>query len=124
MLSLYTGKVLESRTSGLLMLVLFAVLYGLLYLILTLEDYALLAGALLGFAALTAVMFATLRVDWSGLGARAVEIEAPNTVLTRRGGGADRGSRKCVARTAPGGPLYRLVCAMRLFIRSEIPAFP
>jgi inner membrane protein len=58
------------------MLVLFGVLYGLLYLILTLEDYALLAGALLGFAALTAVMFATLRVDWSGLGSRALEIEA------------------------------------------------
>jgi inner membrane protein len=77
MLSLYTGKVLESRISGLLILVLFAVLYGLLYLILTLEDYALLAGALLGFVALTAVMFATLRVDWSGLGARAVETEAP-----------------------------------------------
>ena len=27
---------------------------------------ALLAGAMLGFAALTVVMFATLRVDWSG----------------------------------------------------------
>lgn len=36
------------------------------YLILKLEDYALLAGAMLGFAALTVVMFATLRVDWSG----------------------------------------------------------
>ena len=70
MLCIYVGKVLESRRSGLLMLLLFAVLYALLYLILTLEDYALLAGALLGFAALTAVMFTTLRIDWSGLGAR------------------------------------------------------
>jgi inner membrane protein len=66
MLSLYVGKVLESRPRGLAMLAIFAVLYGLLYLILSLEDYALLAGAILGFAALTAVMFATLRVDWSG----------------------------------------------------------
>jgi inner membrane protein len=48
------------------MFAVFAVLYGLLYLILSLEDYALLAGAILGFAALTTVMFATLRVDWSG----------------------------------------------------------
>ena len=48
------------------MLAVFGALYALLYLILKLEDYALLAGALLGFAALTAVMFATLRIDWSG----------------------------------------------------------
>ena len=66
MLSLYVGKVLESRRRSLAMLAVFAVLYGLLYLILSLEDYALLAGAILGFAALTTVMFATLRVDWSG----------------------------------------------------------
>jgi inner membrane protein len=34
-----------------------------------LEDYALLAGAILGFVALTIVMFVTLRVDWSGTAA-------------------------------------------------------
>jgi inner membrane protein len=66
MLSLYVSKVLESRPQGLVVLVVFVVLYGLLYLILSLEDYALLAGAILGFAALTTVMFTTLRVDWSG----------------------------------------------------------
>ena len=43
-----------------------AVLYGLYYLILRLEDYALLAGAILGFLTLAVVMFSTLRVDWSG----------------------------------------------------------
>jgi inner membrane protein len=68
MLSLYSGKALDSTRNGLMMLALFAVIYAFLYLILRLEDYALLAGALLGFAALTAVMFATLRVDWSGAG--------------------------------------------------------
>lgn len=67
MLSVYVSKALASARSGLLMAALFAVLYGFLYLILRLEDHALLAGAVLGFAALTAVMFATLRVDWSGL---------------------------------------------------------
>jgi len=40
--------------------------FAVLYFILRLEDYALLAGALMGFATLTLVMFATLRVDWSG----------------------------------------------------------
>jgi inner membrane protein len=66
MLAIYVGKVLASRQWGLTMLGVFALLYGLLYLILSLEDYALLAGAILGFIALTTVMFATLRVDWSG----------------------------------------------------------
>lgn len=68
MLSVYVGMALKRLRSGLLMLALFLTLYGFLYLILQLEDYALLAGAILGFSALTAVMFATLRVDWSGRG--------------------------------------------------------
>jgi len=65
MLSLYVGKALSSRTSGALMLLLFLAVYGFLYFVLQLEDYALLAGALLGFAALSAVMFSTLHIDWS-----------------------------------------------------------
>jgi inner membrane protein len=69
MLSIYVGRALDSIVSGVLMAALFSLLYGLLYLILRLEDYALLAGAIFGFTALTAIMFATLRIDWSGLGA-------------------------------------------------------
>jgi inner membrane protein len=71
MLATYVAKALHSVRSGALMAMLFALLYGFLYLILRLEDYALLAGAILGFVALTAVMFTTLRVDWSGLGGSA-----------------------------------------------------
>jgi inner membrane protein len=66
MLASYIGSVFKSQRLGLIMLGVFSVIYLLLYFILQLEDYALLAGALLGFAALTVVMFATLRVDWSG----------------------------------------------------------
>ncbi len=66
MLSLYVGKIYHSRSKGLIMLVLFLVIYGFLYMILRLEDYALLAGALLGFVMLGATMFLTLGVDWSG----------------------------------------------------------
>lgn len=66
MLATYVGMALQSHIRGLAMLVVLSTLYGLLYLILKLEDYALLAGAMLGFAALTVVMFATVRVDWSG----------------------------------------------------------
>ncbi len=66
MLSLYVGMALGSRARGAAMFAVLLLLYALLYLNLTLEDYALLLGAILGFAALTTVMFATLRVDWSG----------------------------------------------------------
>lgn len=66
MLAVYVGAVMRSVLRGVAMLVVFALIYGILYLILQLEDYALLAGAILGFLALTVVMFTTLRVDWSG----------------------------------------------------------
>jgi inner membrane protein len=61
---------MSSVVRGLVMLLVFFATYGILYLILKLEDYALLAGALLGFLALTTVMFVTLRVDWSSASAR------------------------------------------------------
>jgi inner membrane protein len=66
MLAIYVGAALSSVARGLVMLVVFALTYAMLYLILQLEDYALLAGAMLGFVALAIVMFVTLRVDWSG----------------------------------------------------------
>ncbi len=66
MISVYVGKALRSLRRGLMMLGIFGILYGLLYLILQLEDYALLAGAIAAFVLLTATMFATLRVNWSG----------------------------------------------------------
>lgn len=77
MLAAYVGAALGRWRSGLLTAALFGLLYGFLYLILRLEDYALLAGAILGFAALTAVMFATLRVDWSGRGGTSAVTPAP-----------------------------------------------
>jgi inner membrane protein len=72
MLAIYVGAALGSAPKGLVMAAVFAATYGILYLILQLEDYALLAGAILGFVALTVVMFVTLRVDWSGGAARPV----------------------------------------------------
>jgi inner membrane protein len=70
LISLYVARVQASWAKGLLMLLVLSVLYGLLYLILQLEDYALLAGAIAGFVMLAVVMFSTLRVDWSGTPAR------------------------------------------------------
>ncbi len=67
-LSLYVGKIQQSLKKGLIMLAIFLIIYGFLYMVLSLEDYALLAGALLGFVMLCTTMFLTLRVDWSGAG--------------------------------------------------------
>ena len=72
MLAVYVGAAMSSVIRGLVMLVVFALTYCMLFLILQLEDYALLAGAILGFLALTLVMFVTLRVDWTGRSARPV----------------------------------------------------
>ena len=77
MLSLYVMRVQASAVKGLVMLVLFTLLYGVLYMILRLEDYALLAGALVGFILLTVTMFTTLRVEWSGPRATVAANPAP-----------------------------------------------
>ena len=65
MLSVYVGVVQRSAIKGAIMAVVFGALYTLLYTILRLEDYALLAGALLGFVLITVTMFATLKVEWN-----------------------------------------------------------
>jgi len=66
LIATYVGSVQRSFVEGLIMLCVLVILYGLLYMILQLEDYALLAGAIAGFVMLAAVMFGTLRVDWWG----------------------------------------------------------
>lgn len=66
LLSLYIGKITDSRRLGGTILAVFLALYGLLYLILGSEDHSLLAGALVGFVMLAVTMFATLRIKWGG----------------------------------------------------------
>jgi inner membrane protein len=58
--SLFPGRVWALSAAGG-----FALLYGVLYVVLSLEDAALLAGAVTGFVILTAMMFGTRKVDWS-----------------------------------------------------------
>lgn len=70
LISAYVGLVQKSVLKGLIMILVLSGLYGLLYLILQLEDYALLAGAVAGFLMLAGVMFGTLKVNWSGEAAR------------------------------------------------------
>jgi len=69
----YVWRAMGQADKGAMMLAMLLILYALLYFILKLEDYALLAGALAGFAMLAAAMFFTLGVDWSGGGKAAHE---------------------------------------------------
>lgn len=66
LISAYAGWVFESRRQGLVALAAFFLLYALIYVLMRLEDLALLVGALASFAAIAAVMYFTRRIDWYG----------------------------------------------------------
>lgn len=71
---LYSAAILRSRVRAGIIAALLAGVYGMLYLVLRLEDFALLAGTATLFAALAAVMFFTRNLDWDG--------DAPDTKET------------------------------------------
>ena len=66
LISAYAGWVFESRRQGVIALMVFSLLYGLIYVLMRLEDLALLVGALVSFAAIAVVMYVTRRLDWYG----------------------------------------------------------
>lgn len=78
-LTVYVGLVFGGRLRALIAAASFTLLYAVLYLILQLEDYALVAGACLGFAMLTAVLFGTRRLDWSAVRSVTSDPAAPAT---------------------------------------------
>lgn len=65
LLTAYSASVLGSWRRGLVIAALLTALYGVLYVLLSLEAYSLLIGSLLLFFALAAVMFLTRNLDWS-----------------------------------------------------------
>jgi inner membrane protein len=67
LISAYAGWVFASRAQGAVALAAFSVLYGLIYVLMRLEDEALLVGAVASFAAIAAVMYFTRRLDWYGV---------------------------------------------------------
>ena len=64
LLSANAGWVFASRTQGIRALVTFTLLYVLIYLMLRLEDNALLVGAIASFVAVAAAMYFTRGIDW------------------------------------------------------------
>jgi inner membrane protein len=66
LLSVNAFWVFQSRLQGVRALGCFSLLYSLIYLLLRLEDNALLVGAVASFVAVAAVMYFTRRIDWYG----------------------------------------------------------
>lgn len=66
LIGLYTSGALRSRSKGVMLGFMILLIYTLLYLLLRVEDYALLIGSLAGFFMLAGVMYMTRNVDWSG----------------------------------------------------------
>jgi inner membrane protein len=73
----YVRIALGSSARAASLAALLAALYGALYVVLGSEDYALLMGALLVFAALAAFMLVTRRLDWYAVSAAAPGTAAP-----------------------------------------------
>jgi inner membrane protein len=64
LLSANAGWIFRSRTQGVRALAIFTSLYGLIYMLLRLEDNALLVGAIASFAAVAGAMYFTRFIDW------------------------------------------------------------
>lgn len=67
LLTAYSAAVLRSWPRGGYIAALLTGLYAILYVLLSLEAYSLLIGAILLFAALAGIMYLTRNLDWSGL---------------------------------------------------------
>lgn len=64
LLSVNSAWIFSSRAQGWRATAIFASLYALIYLLLRLEDNALLVGSIASFVAVAAVMYFTRRIDW------------------------------------------------------------
>lgn len=66
LIGLYSASALKAPAKGIFLGVIIALLYGLLYMLLRVEDYALLIGSIASFFMLSGLMYMTRNVDWSG----------------------------------------------------------
>jgi inner membrane protein len=66
LMGLYAGSAFRSRSRGVQALAVFGLVYGLIYLLMRLEDFALLAGSLASFVGLAGGMYLTRNLDWYG----------------------------------------------------------
>lgn len=67
-LSLYAGSVFGSRAAMTKAFAVFSALYALIYVLMRMEDYALVVGSVASFAAIAGTMWMTRNLDWYGVG--------------------------------------------------------
>ena len=66
LIGLYAGWAFSSGAYRLRALAIFSLVYALIYLLMRLEDFALLAGSIASFIGLSVAMFLTRDIDWYG----------------------------------------------------------
>ncbi|MGH7010554.1 MAG: inner membrane CreD family protein [Caulobacteraceae bacterium] len=66
LIALYAGWVFKGRAFALKALVVFSAVYALSYVLMQLQDFALLVGSTASFIALAAAMYLTRNLDWYG----------------------------------------------------------
>jgi inner membrane protein involved in colicin E2 resistance len=76
LVAFYSVAILRSWARALVITALLASVHGVLYIVLRMESYALLAGTAALFAALGAIMFLTRNVDWSNRDTKPDEVAA------------------------------------------------
>lgn len=67
LISWYIGDSLGQNSSSMTMAAVLATTYGVIFLVMKEQEYALLAGAIIAFLAIAATMMITRKVDWSGV---------------------------------------------------------
>ncbi len=73
LLSLYAGAVFKTRDAMVQAFAAFTTLYVLIYILMRMEDYALLVGSVASFIAIAATMFMTRNLNWYGLSQERVQ---------------------------------------------------
>ena len=66
LIGLYAGAAFKAMRYRIQALLIFSTVYGLIYLLMRLEDFALLAGSIAAFVGLTAAMWLTRNIEWYG----------------------------------------------------------
>ena len=66
LISLYVQVVFKARLYVIPAFATFTVVYALMYVLMQMEEYSLLVGSLMSFAALAALMYLTRNVAWYG----------------------------------------------------------
>ncbi len=74
----YTSSVLQAKKRAAIVTAELAATYGILYVIMSAESFALLAGATMLFTVLATIMFVTRKIDWYALGAKQVSASEPS----------------------------------------------